>query len=414
MPKQTINDRWLNSKQIEPGDYWDKSFSGFGVRVRESGHTSFVLALRFPGDKNPTRRPLGEVGKIGLADARAKARKWLDLVGRGIDPKLEEERLRIAQERKRENSFRAVAEDFIREKLSTERRGADVIREINAEFLPAWNGRPITEIMPLDVLAIVRAAKDRGAPYQARNLLATAKRMFGWAIGQHCYGLESSPCDRLKAKDILGQKRPRKRVLSDKELRAVWKAAEKTGYPYGPLFQLLLLTGARKSEIARARWSEIDQERRVLIVPDERHKSERGHVIWLSAPAWKIIESLPRFKSGDFLFSSTSGRTPINGFSKAKDAFDKIAKVEGWTIHDLRRSMRSRLATLPIAQGVAELMIGHAQPGLVETYSPQALINDPDHSELFAKLREGWRLWANKLRDILEPAPANVVRMARA
>ena len=116
--------------------------------------------------------------------------------------------------------------------------------------MEAWNGRPITEISALDVLAIIEAAKNRGAPYQAWNLLGHAKRLFSWAIAKHCYGIENSPCDRIKARDILGKKSPRKRVLRDNEFRAVWQAAEATGYPYGPLFQLLLLTGARKSELA--------------------------------------------------------------------------------------------------------------------------------------------------------------------
>ena len=291
--------------------------------------------------------------------------------------------------------------------------------------MEAWNGRPITEISALDVLAIIEAAKNRGAPYQAWNLPGHAKRLFSWAIAKHCYGIENSPCDRIKARDILGKKSPRKRVLRDNEIRAVWQAAEATGYPYGPLFQLLLLTGARKSELACARWSEIDEERRVLIVPDERHKSERGHVIWFSDAAWDIVKGLPRFKTGDYLFSTTYGKSPVNGFSKSKDSLDtatlaalrKIdpkAKMEDWVIHDLRRTMRSRLATLAISQSVAELMIGHAQPGLVETYSPQSLINDPDYADLFAKLQDGWKQWAGKLRDILTPPPNNVLHIEKA
>jgi integrase len=434
--QRNITDRWLESKKAEPGLHWDKTLPGFGVRVSgATGRKVFLLSTRFPDHDTPTPRALGKYPEMTLEEAREKAEEWRKQIRRGINPTEAEKRAKEAEERKRANSFRAVAEDFITEKLGkkvtgetttyAERKGREVETDIRREFLEAWNGRPITEITPLDVLAIVEAAKNRGAPYQARNLLGHAKRLFSWAIGKHCYGLEHSPCDRIKAKDILGKKTPRKRVLRDNEIRAVWQAAEPIGYPYGPLFQVLLLTGARKSEIACARWSEIDEERRVLIVPDDRHKSERGHVIWFSDAAWDIVKNLPRFKKGDHLFSTTYGVTPVNGFSKAKDDFDEAtmtmlrmmdpkAKMEDWVIHDLRRTMRSRLTTLAISQSVAELMIGHAQPGLVETYSPQALIHDPDYADLFAKLQDGWKKWAGKLRDILQPPPKNVVHIEKA
>ena len=68
----------------------------------------------------------------------------------------------------------------------------------------------------------------------------------------------SSPCDRLKPAALIGAKQPRQRTLNDAELRALWQASETLGYPFGPLYRLLLLTGARKSEVAGARWSEFD------------------------------------------------------------------------------------------------------------------------------------------------------------
>jgi len=83
------------------------------------------------------------------------------------------------------------------------------------------------------VRAIVKAAKDRGAPYQAHNLLGYAKRLFSWAIDQHVYGIEVSPADRLKPKAIIGPKHNRKRTLSNDEIFAFWRAASRTSYPYG-------------------------------------------------------------------------------------------------------------------------------------------------------------------------------------
>jgi integrase len=359
VPKIKLTDRKLQSlKPARAGDRYellDSLVPGFGVRVTDKGQRTFILKTRYPGSRHPTRRALGEYGVLTLEQAREKAREWLKLIRQGKDPKAEIERLRAAEQRKRANSFRAVAEDFIKDKLSSERKGAEVERDIRREFLPAWAGRPIADITALDVRTIVKAAKDRGSPYQAHNLLGTARRLFTWAIDQHVYGLESSPCDRLKPKAIIGSKISRTRVLDDSELRALWQATERMGYSYGPLFRMLVLTGQRKSEVAEARWSEFDLDKRLWIIPAERMKAEAPHVVPLSDDVVALLKSLPRFNKGDQLFSSTFGQTPVNGFSKAKVNLDKAmlaelrkvdvkAQLDPFVIHDIRRTMRTGLS----------------------------------------------------------------------
>ena len=188
--------------------------------------------------------------------------RWLELVRKGIDPQIAEERQRQVELRQRRNTFAAVAEDFIADKLPGERKGRECERDIRRELLPLWAKRPIAEITAQDVRDIMKAAKERGAPYQAHNILVLARRLFSWAIDQHVYGLETSPCDRLKPKAIIGKKVFRTRVLDDDELRAFWRATRRLGYPYGPLFRMLALTGQRKSEVAEARWSEFDRPKK--------------------------------------------------------------------------------------------------------------------------------------------------------
>ena len=124
MASRNISDRWLKSKKVKAGNRWDKGIPGFGVRVSDTGRKTFVLSTRYPGFDHPTRRALGAYGAVTLEKARQKARDWLELIKVGKDPEIEEERLRAAEQRKRENSFRAIAEDFITEKLSKERKGS--------------------------------------------------------------------------------------------------------------------------------------------------------------------------------------------------------------------------------------------------------------------------------------------------
>jgi integrase len=425
MAKRNLTDRTLKALKPAPKgktyDVMDSVVPGFGVRVSDTGRRTFILVARY-GSSNPTRRALGEYGELTLEKARQKARDWLELIRQGKDPKDEEERQRLAEQRRRANSFAAVAEDFIAEKLPAERKGGEVERDIRREFIAALGARPIVDITPQDVRAIVKAAKDRGAPYQAHNLLTHARRLFTWAIDQDMYGLSSSPCDRLKPKAIIGKKIFRKRILTDDELRALWRATARTGYPYGPLFRMLALTGQRKSEVAEARWSEFDLERKLWTIPAARMKAEAAHVVPLSDDVIALLESLPRFKKGDHLFSTTFGAKPVNGFSKAKYRVDarmlrswralghikgedrRKATIEPWVNHDLRRAMRTGLSALPVPDLVRELVIAHTKPGLHKVYDQYAYLDEK---------RRALDLWAARLRGIVEPsAPSNVVRLS--
>jgi integrase len=384
-----LSDRLLKSLQKKPAPDGGRYFvpdgpksRGFGVRVNDGGKVSFFLNIRYPGSNNPVRRIIGLYGEsdraaniFSLADAKIEAERWRELVRKGIDPRENAEKQKRENSRKRENTFSRVAEDFVAAMDPSERKRDEVARDIRRVFVAEWGGRPVSDIDPADVAAVIKKVKA-SAPHQARNLLGYARRVFMWAVEQHCYGLNASPCQALRTKSLVGKKKARDRFLADVETRALWAAAGSLPYPYGPLFKLLLLTGARKSEIAKARWSEIDEEAHTITVPLSRHKSERGHVIWLSDDAWAIIKTLPRFERGVYLFSTTAGKKPVNGFSKAKDHLDRLmaakleapAKFQPFVINDIRRTMRSKLSTLPIPEAICEMIIGHAHPCDLENF----------------------------------------------
>jgi integrase len=426
MTKRTLNDRVLKAlKPAKAGkryDIMDASLPGFGVRVTDKGTKTFTLTKRFPGSDNPTRRALGEYPAIGLAEAREKARKWIDLIDRKIDPQVEVERQRLAEQRKRANSFAAVAEDFIKNKLPNERRGAEVERDVRREFIPVWGKRPIIEITALDVVNVIRPIARR-APYQAHNCLGHIRRLFGWAIDQHAYGIESSPVDRLKPRSIIGEKQPRSRILSDDELRAFWRATGRMGYPYGSIGRLLLLCGQRHHEVSEVPWSEVDLGKATWTIDQARFKSSFTHTVPLTPDMLSILGRLPRFKRGEFVFSTTAGEKPTVISDKIKEKIDArmlhmlraMARMRGedpskvelrpWVMHDLRRTVRSHLSALRIPDHVAEMVIGHGRKGLQRVY---------DQHRYQIEMREALTLWAARLRDIVEPPPANVVEISRA
>jgi integrase len=422
MAQKRLTDRTL--KALKPAasgkhyDVFDREVAGFGVRVSDTGRVTFVLAARYPGSNNPTRRALGKYGSLSLAAARAKASAWIRLIEKGVDPATEEERERQAELRKQKHSFAAVAEAYIAHIHRQKQRKADVVeREIRAEFISRWGERPIADITQHDVVAVIDAAVERGAPYQAHNLFGHIRTLFGWVIGRGVYGLEHSPCDRLKPKNLIGTREPRQRVLTDDELRAFWRATARMGYPFGPMFRMLLLTGQRKSEVSDARWREFDLDAALWTVPPERFKSNATHLVPLTEPVLALLRELPRFQRGDHLFSTTFGVKPVDGFSKTKERLDRLmldelravhgeaAVLPPFVLHDLRRSTRTRLSALRVPDTVAEMIIGHGRKGIQRVYDQHKFVDE---------MREALALWTSRLRDIVEPAPPNVVSFAPA
>jgi integrase len=412
MPRRTLSDRYLKSlKPARDGQPYDADpdaiVPGLRPRVMGSGQVTFVLLTRYPGRPHPARRALGGYGELTLEQARNKARKWLGLIRQGIDPATEEEHQRQAELRKHKNTFEAVAEEYLRRAvIGKQRKGDTVARELRNEFISRWGSRPITAISRQDVLTVIDEAVDRGSKFQAFNLLGHVRRMFNWVISRGVYGIEHSPCDRMKPQDVIGRKDSRTRILSDLEIRALWRASGKLGYPWGAFYRLLLVTGQRKSEVAGARWSEIDLDKKTWTIPAERMKMANAHVVPLTDTAIEILKSLPEFRNPDYVFSTTFGKSPIVAFSKAKVRLDKAMSAElgaeppPFVVHDIRRSVRTHLAALPIPPLVAERVIAHAKQGLDRVYNLHEYADEKRHA---------LELWASRLRDIIEPPPANVV-----
>jgi integrase len=455
MSKRNLTDRLLKSlKAAKPRcryEIMDSAVPGFGVRVTDKGGRTFVLVDRFPSGRHPTRRSLGDVDSMSLATARQKAQHWLKLIGEGKDPSAEQERDLRERQRQQANTFEAVADHYLHQVVigrdpakPKQRKGGEVERIIRKVLTPLWGRRPITDISRGDVLAVIEGIRDLGtaqmlvahgikvpagnskpAPDQARNVLGYLKTMFGWAIERGTYGLEASPCDHLRSARIVGEKVSRDRLLSDDEVLAFWRATGRTAYPYGPLYRLLLLKGLRLNEAADAAWTEFDPGRKLWTIPAERMKGRNGrvraHVVPLTTEALAILESLPRFRNGDHLFSTSYGERPAWVSSKVKDRLDSrmlrtlraLARRRGddprkvvlapWVNHDLRRTIRSGLSQLRVNSDVAEAILAHVKPGIRGVY---------DRFEFLAERRQALDLWAARVREIVNPPPANVVKLA--
>ena len=427
--KRMLTDTFIRTrKAAAPGDRDvtpDAVARGLALSVTDRGHKSFVMISRFPPAKHPTKRALGDYPDLTLEAARKKAGAWRELIISGIDPRDEErraiedgQRQRRLEQRQKENTFEQVAERFIREHVrgtaKGTRRADHTAREIRQEMVERWRGRQIDDISKQDVRAMVREIKEKGrrgapAPEMARSILGHAKLLFGWAAEEDL--IEHSPAAPLKGSSLIGEKKPRQRVLIDAELSALWRASGRLGYPFGPLLQLLILTGARKTEASGARWSEIDLEAGLWTIPASRFKANSTHLVPLTDDAVAVMRALPRFDAGDHLFSTTFGRVPVSGFSRAKARCDRLVAEDSdrslhlGQIHDIRRSVRTRLSSLRIADEVAEMVIGHGRRGIQRVYDLHRYVDE---------MREALEAWAGMLQAIVTPAPKNIVRLKQA
>jgi integrase len=344
------------------------------------------------------------------------AKAWTEAAALKRDPAEEARKAKAALDARK--TFGELAEVFIARHIRKQRRAADSEREIRNWILPKLGKRPLAEITRKDIAHLIGEIRDRPAPGLAHNVFGHIRRFYSWLLSQPEYEdlVEVSPCDRLRAKDLIGSKKPRQRVLSDDEIAAIWKATEKVDYPWKHFYRLLLLTGARKTEVSDARRGEFDFGAKLWTIPPERFKSDRVHLIPLSPDAATLLAEMPHWPEGDCLFSTNHGCIPINSFSKAKTRLDTLVAAElgrvpePWVIHDIRRTVRTRLSQLRIRSEVAEMVIGHTLKGLHAIYDQHSYLDER---------REALEAWAARLRSIVTPPPENLVdiekeRKARA
>jgi integrase len=440
--RKLLTDRFLKALPPAPrgqrNEVWDARLPGFGIRITDAvdadparrgkaGKITFILRARFAPGAAPTRRPIGTYGAITLEQARITAGEWRSLIGKGVDPAVVEAEAREKADRERmlrvRHSFASVAEAFIAEKLSRERRGKRCAHELRTVFVAAWGERPVSEITTGDVLQIINRKKTV-ASGSAKCWLVLIRRFFNWTIDQHVYGLTASPCARLSAAKIIGTAPPRSRKLSDDELFAFWRATGRMRYPVGPVYRFLLLTGLRLNEAARLTWPEVRGDH--AVIPASRMKSAREHLVPFSSAVAQIIAEVPRIGGARYVFSCNGGSRPLTLGTKFKRDLDRrmlrtlkamarrrgedhhAVELPNWVNHDLRRVVRSGMSALRVPREVAEAVLAHAAPGIIGVY---------DTHEYEDEKREALELWAGRVKAIATPEPAmpaaKVVKLPR-
>jgi integrase len=378
----------------------DAGVPGLYLIIQPSGAKSW--ALRYRAASKSTKLTLGPYPAVSLRAAREAARVALGKAAAGTDPASEKREARAAARRPKpeHDLVEKVAATFVERYAKKNRSWQETERVLKKEIAGPWAGRRLSEIKRADVHELLDGIVDRGSPIMANRALAALRRMCGWAAERGL--IDTSPCAGIKAPSA---ERSRDRVLSADELKAALQGSQAIGWPFGPLVQLLVLTGQRRDEVAEMRWAEIDLERRTWTIPRERVKNDQAHTVPLSEAAVEILRGLPKVEGKAGFVFSTNGKTPVSGFSRAKERIDAyLDEAPRWTLHDLRRTAASGMAGLGIAVHVVEAVLNH-RSGTIKGVA--AVYNRYSYD---AEKRAALEAWGRHVRGIISCEPAgNVV-----
>ncbi|MCZ7488554.1 integrase arm-type DNA-binding domain-containing protein [Rhizobium rhizogenes] len=391
----------------------DGALQGLYLIVQPSGVKSW--AVRYRHATKPRKMTLGGYPALTLADARKEAQKALRMVSEGRDPateKAEDDNARPAHM----DLVPAVLDEFVTRYVEVKNSQSyidETKRIIEADLKPAWKQKLIKAVTKRDVLRLLDGIVDRGAPIMANRVRALLSKFFAWCVERDI--IEFSPMTSIKPPS---KEKTRDRVLSDDEIALVLKACEAVGAPFGPMVKMLFFTGQRRTEVAGARFAELEIEgnNQLWVIPPERAKNKKEHFVPLTSAVLDLVSSLPRIAPAEgekavFLFT-TNGKTAVSGFSKAKKAVDnamigilrETAMMEGkepekvrfepWTFHDIRRTVASGMARLNVAVHVVEAVLNH-RSGSIRGVA--AVYNRYDYAE---EKRAALTEWAGFLGNI--------------
>ncbi len=405
-------------------EIFDDVVPSMALRITANGARSFVVRCRVKGEANPIRVTLGDASAMKLADARQAASEALRQCRQGIHPS-QPKRDAVAKDVLR---WETAVETFIEKHAKRNRAWQNVQALFANQVTPAWNGRALSDIGRADVVALLDRVEAKYSVYHANRVLAAVRKLFNWAVLRGM--IPASPIVQGMARE--GEE-ARDRYLTLDEIAAVWRGAQRLGYPFGPFVQMLLLTGQRRSEVADLRWAAIDLEARTWTLDATDTKAGRRHAVPLSDMALDILAPLPRLTDGAGVASpyvfTTNGRSPVSGFSKAKMILDREMGAAGaslpeWRFHDLRRTVATHMGdVLGIAPHIIGAVLNHAAQGVTQKVYARGTLEFDKRRALQAWARllhvlteggEPWRRIAPILHPRTEAEAAQTAELRRA
>lgn len=416
---------------------WDEKIPGFGLKVTPAGRKSYFYRYRLarPGEAAqtaPAKYGIGKHGELTPEQARKRAQELAALVAQGIDPReleantrrAKDEAKRIAAEQARLDSdlgFARMADLWLVHYEAEIGRRPSSVRQaklvVENYLKPALGAKPIPHVSRADLQSILDKIPTSKKAMK-RAVFAYASVLFGWAAGR-------GDVERNPLVDMAKPPAPvaRDRVLDDSELVEIWTAAGSMPSIWAAFYRIAILTGQRREEVAALRWAELNRGTMEWVIPANRAKNGLAHIVPLSDSVSAELDALAETtawpRSGFVL--TTTGTTPISGFSKAKKALDAkvhelrnaalagnadVEPLPPWRLHDLRRTVATGLQRLGVRFEVTEAVLNHvsgAKGGVAGIYQRH------DWKE---EKRSALNAWAAHVNELITGAgDTSVVRL---
>lgn len=335
-------------------EYRDAALPGFLLRVTGDGKKSFTYRYRSPADGTHKRLTWGYPA-YSLADARTEAENVVRTVARKEEPK-------PAPALELPETVGELCSLYVKQHLKKRvRKWKEAEGEIENHIRPKLGTTRLDKITKSHVRLLIQGI-EATYPVAANRVLSRLRAVFNWGNDEDLCTVDPTRGVKKPTKE-----KPKARTLTDDELKAVWLACDALDFPAREYMRALILTGQRRDEVRCVQRQEVDRLMMNWVIPATRYKSDRDHLIPLTPAVLELFDaSLAR---AGYIFSSTEGKTPYANLIRPKRTLDKVSGVSGWTLHDVRRTVRTGLSRLGIRPDIAERVIGHSVGGkLGETY----------------------------------------------
>jgi integrase len=369
--------------------WWDDDIAGLGIRIRDGGSRNWIYRYRIGSKQRSVI--LGSAKSVPLSLARKNASTLEARVRLGEDPAQDRQQARLEAD----NTFSVLADQFLEARKSEWRPTTYTeIKRSLLKYAKPLHRVPLAAVSQRNVANLLNSlAKDAGDA-TANHVRANICSLFSWAIRE---GIPL-PAGNVAAITNKRQEKPRDRVLTDTELKTIWRAL--LDDEYGTILRLLALTGQRANEIAALRWDEVHDDQ--IVLPGERTKNGRTHIVPLSSAAKALLSRIQRGGR-----THVFGRfdTGFQGWHVAKRAL--VARVgksmPHWTPHDLRRTCATRMAELGVQPHIVEAVLNHVsghKGGVAGIYNRATYDKEK---------RDALNLWAEHVAALIEGRAATVV-----
>jgi integrase len=375
--------------------WWDDDITGLGIRLRAGGTCNWIYRYRI--GRKQRSLILGSAKSVPLSVVRKNASTLEARVRLGEDPALDRQNAKLEAD----NTFGVLAAQYLETQKPKWRPGTykEIERHLN-KYANSLHRAPIAAISQRSVANLLNSVATESGDVTANRVRASLSALFGWTIKEGIRLPEGNVASYTNKRE----EKSRERVLSNAELKAIWTACPDN--EFGGVVKLLLLTGQRRSEIGALQWSEVHDDQ--ILLPASRTKNKRAHVIPLSDAARATL-GLFRNKYEVFVF----GRFSFQGWNEGKRALDARAAgvgkpLEHWTLHDLRRTVATRMAELGVQPHIIEAVLNHVsghKAGVAGIYNRATYDKEK---------RAALNLWAEHVTALVDGRKAVVVPMKRA